>query len=157
MASKESKRNTPTRISKAARASQEKLLDELSKNGGVVTVSCNNAGVGRTTYYKWMENPEFAERVKDAKEQAIDKIESMLVSKVYDAERDSDQIRAAEIILKARGKDRGYGVEKREQEHNGELNVNAKIEDVRFELPDNRTAEGSGSPIPPGWETATGG
>jgi len=142
------------------RRNKAKVLKALEdqESGAFVSLACRKAGIHRKTFYEWLKADDlFSERYTDIRERVTDSIESNLCSMIFDAERDSDRIRASEIYLKAHAKDRGYGVEKRENEMSGELEVKATIEDVRFEIPDNGTSEGSESPKPPGWETATGG
>ena len=42
------------------------VLEALEKSLGVVTTACRVVGIGRTTFYEWMQkDPEFAKSVKD--------------------------------------------------------------------------------------------
>ena len=55
------------------------LLKALEKSLGVVTSACKNVGVGRTTYYDWYNNdPEFAKKVDELENVALDFAESQL-------------------------------------------------------------------------------
>lgn len=116
-----------------------RVLSVLADNGANITAACLKINIARKTFYNWLEDDEdFNQAHTDIREQMLDGVENVLWSKVYDAERDSDQIRAAEIILKARGKNRGYGVEKREQEHSGEIETTPVK--LNLYLPDNGRA-----------------
>ena len=84
--------------------SKELFLMVLKKTMGVIAPASSKAGVSRRTVYKWMENdPEFAQEVKDIKEESIDFAESKLLENISDK-------REASIFfyLKTQGKHRGY-------------------------------------------------
>jgi hypothetical protein len=133
-----------------------KMLEALRDSRGNITKACQAANIDRKTHYKWLENdPAYADAAREIHEELHDVLEDHLYRLAVAAERESDQIRATEIYLKARAKDRGYGVEKRDQSVSGELNVNATVQDVRFELPLNDTEQGSAAPMPPGWDKNT--
>ncbi len=86
-----------------------KLIVALEKSLGIVTSACKLAGVGRATYYEYMNTDEgFAILVRDMENVALDYVESKLFKNI-------DKGREASIIfyLKTKGKHRGY-VEKLE-------------------------------------------
>jgi len=45
---------------------------------GTVRAACEAAGVSRVTYTKWLQDPDFARRVADAKEDFADHLEEMI-------------------------------------------------------------------------------
>jgi len=111
-------------------------LEALSDCGCNVTIACEAIGIGRRTHYDWLKDDEdYAAKVADLQESTVDKVEGWLYNKIFDSERDSDQIKAAETYLKARAKSRGYGVEKRDNNVSGELKNTAPP--IIIKLPDN--------------------
>jgi len=148
------KNNAPTRAKTAA--GKSKMLKALEESKGNITKACESACLDRATHYRWLaDDPDYAAAAKAIHEQMLDTLEDHIFSLATTAERHSDQIRASEIYLKARGKDRGYGVEKRDQSVTGGLDIKATVQDVRFELPLNDTHPGAQRPMPLGWEENT--
>tara|TARA_R100000278_G_C5470110_1_gene164157 strand:+ start:549 stop:905 length:357 start_codon:yes stop_codon:yes gene_type:complete len=85
------------------------LLTALEKNLGVVTSSCRQAGVARSTFYKWcQEDKEFKNQVQDIENIALDFAESQLHRQIQDG-----NTTATIFYLKTKGKNRGY-VERQE-------------------------------------------
>ena len=141
MAEKKKKNNkangSRTRERASTKRNKAKILDVLRETGDFVTTACNKVGISRYTFYEWLKNDEdFNAEYEAIRDHHVDLVEGELYSNIFEAERNSDRIRAAEIYLKARGKSRGYGVEKREQQHEGELNVKNTGEVILY-LPDN--------------------
>lgn len=57
---------------------KEAVLESLS-NGATITAACKAAGVGRTTFYKWIEEDvEFAEAVSHSENASIITVEDAL-------------------------------------------------------------------------------
>ena len=54
---------------------QDALIATLAATGNV-SAACQACGIGRRTYYHWMEDPAFVERVTDAKDEAADALEA---------------------------------------------------------------------------------
>lgn len=55
---------------------KELFLDIYEKTMGTITVACEKADIGRTTFYEWKKyDPEFAERLHDIEQQRIDMAE----------------------------------------------------------------------------------
>jgi hypothetical protein len=108
---------------------KKKVLEELEKQKGIVSTTCNNTGTPRSTFYLWVANdPEFKEAVEDIQEVAIDYVESKLFEKidgVYQGrETDDGEINvyktppsdtAIIFYLKTKAKKRGY-IEKQQME-----------------------------------------
>lgn len=85
------------------------ILEALEKSLGVVTTACKKVGVGRTTFYGWLkEDKEFAEKVNDIQNIALDFVESKLFENIREG-KTSEMI----FYLKTKGKKRGY-VERQE-------------------------------------------
>tara|TARA_X000001388_G_scaffold20246_1_gene13363 strand:+ start:7 stop:363 length:357 start_codon:yes stop_codon:yes gene_type:complete len=85
------------------------LLDALEKSLGVVTTACKQVGIGRTTFYNYYnEDIDFAKKVDDIENVALDFAESQLHKQIQDG-----STAATIFLLKTRGKKRGY-VERQE-------------------------------------------
>lgn len=85
------------------------LLKALENSLGVVTEACREVGIGRTAFYKYLnEDPEFAAAVKDIDEVALDFAEGQLYKQI----REGSTV-ATIFYLKTKGKKRGY-VERQE-------------------------------------------
>ena len=85
------------------------LIEALEKSLGVVTTACKQVGIGRTTFYNYYnEDKEFAKKVDDIENVALDFAESQLHKQIQD-----DSTAATIFLLKTRGKKRGY-VERQE-------------------------------------------
>lgn len=81
-----------------------KGLSELDKAHGVVMTAARNAGVARSTFYRWMDEDEtFKAAVEEIREAAIDHVESKLFSLI-----DSGDTGSTIFFLKTRAKKRGY-------------------------------------------------
>lgn len=121
---------------KKTRDNKSKLLAKIFDCNGNVYAACKSLNLARSQFYVWLEDDKkFSQDYSDIKERQIDNVESNLFDLIFTAERDSDRIRASELYLKAHAKSRGYGVEKREQEHSGDLSVSNKV--VIVKLPQN--------------------
>lgn len=92
------RRRTQTDIRKKA------MLEALEKSLGIVAPACVAAGVGRSTFYEWMdEDPEFRKAVEGMQDIALDFAETKLMKRIKD---ESDT--AIIFYLKTKGKRRGY-------------------------------------------------
>jgi hypothetical protein len=159
MAAKTNKKNALTREQKIAQttaANKAAILEAHQTHGLNVTRVCDAVGIGRTVYYTYRnDDPEFDAACEEVCETISDEAEQTLMDLMRHS---NDKVRhdSAKTILTARAKKRGYGTERRETEHSGSLDINAKVEKVRFELPDNGTADNNPKP-PPRPTTASGG
>lgn len=105
---------------------QKKFLKVFDSVGGNITIACKQANVkSRTTYYRWMENEAFKEKIDEVNESFIDLAESQLRIAVGRGD-----LQAVFFLLKTKGKSRGY-VEK--TEHDVSINP---FEKLMRELPD---------------------
>lgn len=114
------------------------------RNGSTRTAAAEAAGVHRDTFYEWLgKNPDFSDAVTRAEAACEGEMAKALKTAA------KDDWRAAEAWLKRRRK--AEWSEKIEQEHSGNLNVNAILnalpaefrEQVRSEL-DRMVRGGSG-------------
>lgn len=109
------------------------VLECLIKHFFNIRRACEEAEIDRSTLYEWREKDDvFKEAYEEAYEEAGDRLEGMADDIAIAGERDSDRLKAIEMRLKARYKSRGYGVEKREQQHSGEVDVNNQVVIVRI-------------------------
>jgi len=80
------------------------MLDALKQTLGVVTPACENAGIDRTTHYKWMKEDEYYKNaVEEIENIALDFAESRLHRNIKDGD-----VASILFYLKTRGKKRGY-------------------------------------------------
>jgi predicted DNA-binding transcriptional regulator AlpA len=90
------------------------IIEALEQSLGIVTSACKKVGVGRTTFYGWLnDDEEFAKQVKDIENIALDFAESQLHQQIKLGNPTSTI-----FYLKTKGKNRGY-VER--QEISGDL------------------------------------
>lgn len=122
------KKETSDKLSKK----QKTFLETLSSAMGIVSVACKKAKIGRTTYYRWLnENSVFKELVDEVNEETIDGVESKLLSAIS-----QNNITGIIFYLKTKAKHRGY-VEKFEQE----VSVNPFIELMKASAEDDEEEE----------------
>lgn len=83
---------------------KETLVEGLLKFRGIVTDACGFAGVSRMMFYEYVNNdPEFAAKVEEAKDAAIDFVEGQLYKRIEEG-REASTI----FYLKTKAKHRGY-------------------------------------------------
>ncbi len=95
-------------------AHKKAMLEALRASLGVVTPALEKAGVGRKTYYQWLQDdPEFKAETMDFEEVALDYSESRLHKLIRE-----ENPTAIIFHLKTKGKKRGY-IERQEVEAMG--------------------------------------
>ncbi len=87
---------------------QAAWLQAFKSNFFNITKACQNIGIDRSTFYRWLDDTTFSQSVQEAKEEKIDFIESQLLKKIKEGDTTS-----IIFALKTLGKSRGY-VERRE-------------------------------------------
>lgn len=103
---------------------KEQFIEVLRKNAGNIKLSCENAGISRSTYYNWIDDDkDFEKAVSIVNEEMIDFAESELLKKITDG-----NLTAIIFYLKTKGQSRGY-IEK-QYINQKQLNVPIKV----FEL-----------------------
>jgi len=99
------------------------IIEALEKHLGIVTTACRIVGVGRTTYYGWLnDDEEFAKKVEDIQNVALDFAESQLHKQIGDGNTS-----ATIFYLKTKGKGRGF-VERQEITGANGMPTNFQIE-----------------------------
>jgi len=100
------------------------FIEVLRNNAGNIKLSCEKAGIGRTTYYNWIDDDkDFEKEVSNVNEELVDFAESQLMKKIQDG-----NLTAIIFFLKTKGQTRGY-IEK-QYIHQKQMNVPIK----EFEL-----------------------
>tara|TARA_R110001632_G_scaffold195733_1_gene317351 strand:- start:124 stop:504 length:381 start_codon:yes stop_codon:yes gene_type:complete len=80
------------------------IIEALEQSLGIVTSACKKVGVGRTTFYGWLnDDEEFAKAVQDIENVALDFAESQLHQQIKTGNATSTI-----FYLKTKGKKRGY-------------------------------------------------
>jgi hypothetical protein len=83
---------------------KKRILDALEKSLGVVTDACRIAKVHRDTFYRYKnEDPDFAAKVEEMSEVALDFAESALYKQIKEGVPSSTI-----FYLKTKGRRRGY-------------------------------------------------
>ena len=99
------------------------IIEALEKHLGIVTTACKIVGVGRTTFYGWLnDDKEFAKQVEDIQNIALDFAESQLHKQIGDGNTS-----ATIFYLKTKGKSRGF-VERQEITGANGMPTNFQIE-----------------------------
>lgn len=87
---------------------QINFLKALRDSATNISTACEAVGISRQTYYDWLTNLTFKERVDHLKEGMIDLAESALYMNIKEGKESS-----VIFFLKTRGRSRGY-TEKKE-------------------------------------------
>jgi hypothetical protein len=81
-----------------------RMLEELKRSMGIVSLACDKANLSRTQFYKWLkDDDDFRQKYEEIEERQIDFVESRLFQNIKNGD-------ATSIIfyLKTKGKKRGY-------------------------------------------------
>ena len=91
-------------MDKTGHIKKDAVIQALEKSLGVVTTACKQVGLGRSTFYEWLQNdPEFAKEVAEIQNVALDYAESHLHKQIG-----KGSTSATIFYLKTKGKNRGY-------------------------------------------------
>ncbi len=119
---------------------KEAFIIAYKENFGNITISCESAGVSRSSYNVWIKNdPEFAKKLAEIEPEEImlDFGEHKLMERI--AKGDT---LATMFLLKTKGKRRGY-IERQEVAHEGDVVKQITVNVVRpEELPNMQQLEG---------------
>lgn len=92
---------------------RKRFLFAFERTFGNISASCEYAGLSRRTFYRWMNsrsriNRKFQKKIAYVRplEKLLDLAEAKLQEKI-----EAGEMRAIELILRTRGKSRGYGEE----------------------------------------------
>ena len=107
----------------------EQMIDAVKRSNGLVTSAAHRLGIGRRTFYSYMEkHPEVRDAIDEATARTLDLAENRLLQAI-----DSGDLQAIMFYLRTKGKSRGY-TEKVESELSGTVAI-APAPIVRFESP----------------------
>ena len=100
---------------------RDKFLEVFASKMGNISKACKSADISRQTFYDWLKDDEFANKVDEVKEGLLDFAEHQLLSNIKEG-------KTAEILfyLKTKGKSRGY-IERQEVDTVGEKMYEVKI------------------------------
>ncbi len=119
---------------------KEAFIIAYKENFGNITISCESAGVSRSSYNVWIKNdPEFAKKLAEIEPEEImlDFGEHKLMERI--AKGDT---LATMFLLKTKGKRRGY-IERQEVAHEGDVVKQITVNVVRpEELPNMQQLDG---------------
>jgi hypothetical protein len=80
------------------------MIEALEKTLGIVTTALKQTGIGRSTYYGWLQDdPEFKADVEAISDIALDFVESQLHKQIQEGQPSSTI-----FYMKTKGKKRGY-------------------------------------------------
>ena len=79
------------------------FLKAFESSLGNISASCNSVGISRVTYYRWIKNKTFAEKIEAIQDANIDIAETKLLKNIMDGKEAS-----IFFYLKTKGKKRGY-------------------------------------------------
>lgn len=88
---------------KNKRRRQDEFLYVMERRLYNITEACRALGIGRRTYYDWMDEPEFKDRYTELMESRKDFVESALMRNI--ANGSSPDIK---LFLTTQARDRGY-------------------------------------------------
>ena len=100
---------------------KDKFLEVFASKMGNVIKACEAASISRQTFYDWIKDKDFANKVEEVKEGLLDFAEHQLLSNIKEG-------KTAEILfyLKTKGKKRGY-IERSEIDTIGDKMFEVKI------------------------------
>ena len=101
---------------KALRGKKAKMFEAMKSQLGIITTACKQAGIGRATHYRWLEEDEnYRYWMGEVPDIALDIAENALLKKITEGSSTDIQ-----FFLKSKGKRRGY-FEKQEIDHTGKI------------------------------------
>jgi len=108
------------------RGRKKAMYDALVKQLGVVTHAAKQAGIDRTTHYKWLrEDENYKAWIEEIPDIVIDFAENALFRQIQEGNTTS-----IIFFLKTKGKERGY-IEKQEIAVSGQMDNMLTVESFR--------------------------
>lgn len=112
---------------------KKRALIALSQTHGIVSQACENAKIGKSSVYRWMEaDPEFKAAVEQIRDACVDHVESKLIGLI-----DKGDTAATIFFMKTRGRARGYQ-ERQEFDH---TSLGEKIQGFTYVVPSQNQQE----------------
>jgi hypothetical protein len=103
MTDKQRKKSIETR-QKQSEQQKDEFLTAYEKLANNISVACKQVGIGRSTFYSWIDNDvEFANSIRNLDEAMLDFAEYALVNQIKEG-----NTTAIIFYLKSKGKKRGY-------------------------------------------------
>ena len=85
-----------TRTAEKTAESKRRMLKALMQNAFAVTPACKQAGIDRSTHYRWLDtDKEYEQAVKDTRLDMLDKVENALFRNAIN----NDNVIAQKFIL----------------------------------------------------------
>ena len=83
---------------------KEDMLKALEQSLGLISIACDRCEIAYNTHYRWLRNdPQYAERVAEIEDRALDVAESMLHANIL-----KGNVPSIIFYLKTKGKKRGF-------------------------------------------------
>lgn len=80
------------------------FIENLKASGGIICLACENTGINRSTYYRWLESDkDFSDAVDEVMDAQVDFVESKLMELI-----NAHDTTATIFYLKTKGKKRGW-------------------------------------------------
>ena len=97
------------------------------KYNGIVSNAAQTTGISRETHYNWLKTDKiYSDKAQLAREAVADKAERILID-LLDSENEAISMGASDRILKAYGKNRGYGGKPATVNANTQVNVGGTL------------------------------
>ena len=118
------KKTSPKKAAKAGQLtqSQQRFLEALKGNLGIISKAADEVGIHRNTHYHWMQtNKKYSEEVEAIENDCIDVVENALMNNIL-----AGDVASIIFFLKTKAKARGF-VEKTEIDQKTTLTANQPI------------------------------
>jgi len=89
---------------KYTKKDKEKLIDELRKSLGIITIACRKCNIGRDAFYSWYNKEQW---FHDAYEQILEEQIEFVENKLVECIQDKDHT-AIIFYLKTKGRKKGW-------------------------------------------------
>ena len=91
-------------MSKKEHIKKKMLIESLEKSLGIISTACSNAGISRSSFYKWYkEDEDFKNKVDEIDNVKLDFVESQLFKNIQNQKE-----RSIIFYLQHKGHKRGY-------------------------------------------------
>jgi len=91
-------------MSKKEHIKKKMLIESLEKSLGIISTACSNAGISRSSFYKWYkEDEDFRKKVDEIDSVKLDFVESQLFKNIQNLKEKS-----IIFYLQHKGHKRGY-------------------------------------------------